>query len=214
MAADPSHTMFPNDAPLQGFQPRHTPPAQPDDDAAATLFPADAARPQRPAQAPQRPAPSDADAAAAIFKTEPAPKVDTSSATDFFEGLATSAEADGLTEQALALRDAGDALAEDFANAGTDPGELHDVFRLMREAQSNLVGGAMSAERIAATRTAAMEVLTDEGITPNDLAVAHRLIQHMEQIAPGTIASLNATGAGNDVRLIRKAVAEARRRGL
>ena len=31
--------------------------------------------------------------------------------------------------------------------------------------------------------------------------------------APGTIDSLIATGAGNDIRLIRKAIAEARKRG-
>jgi len=57
-----------------------------------------------------------------------------------------------------------------------------------------------------------MNELTAEGISDADLDAARRFISDVEKIAPGTISTLEATGSGNDPRLIRKAIAEAKRR--
>ena len=48
----------------------------------------------------------------------------------------------------------------------------------------------------------------------HNLGAARRLIDHPEERAPGNKASLEFSGAGNDPRLIRLAIKEARRRGL
>jgi hypothetical protein len=47
----------------------------------------------------------------------------------------------------------------------------------------------------------------------DDISAAQAFIRDLEVIAPGTIASLERTGAGNDPRLVRSAIKEARRRG-
>jgi hypothetical protein len=52
-----------------------------------------------------------------------------------------------------------------------------------------------------------------EGIADADINLARRFVADLETVSPGTIATLERTGAGNDLRLIRKAIAEAKRRG-
>lgn len=68
-------------------------------------------------------------------------------------------------------------------------------------------------EQAAERMSEGLEACYAEGITDADLGLARRFIADLEVVSPGTIDTLNRTGAGNDIRLIRKAVAEARRRG-
>jgi hypothetical protein len=68
-------------------------------------------------------------------------------------------------------------------------------------------------EKIEAEMATGMAALADEGVTDADLGLARRFVADLEIIAPGTIASLSLTGAGNDLRLVRAAIREAKRRG-
>lgn len=91
--------------------------------------------------------------------------------------------------------------------------DVREALDIMREHQGNTVAGPVSAEALEAGYASGMAALADEGVTSADLNAARAFISDLEKIAPGTIRSLEATGAGNDPRLIRKAVAEAKRRG-
>lgn len=101
----------------------------------------------------------------------------------------------------------------DFKAAGTDADEVKSALDIVRERQGDTLGGAVSEEKLEADRVAAMNELTAGGISEADLDAARRFVADLEMVAPGTIRTLDATGAGNDPRLIRKAIAEAKRRG-
>jgi hypothetical protein len=116
-------------------------------------------------------------------------------------------------DRAHDLQAAGDALVADFKAAGTDADEVKSALDIIRERQGDTLAGPVPEERLEADRTAAMNELTAEGISDADLDAARRFISDVEKIAPGTIHTLEATGSGNDTRLIRKAIAEAKRRG-
>jgi hypothetical protein len=68
-------------------------------------------------------------------------------------------------------------------------------------------------EQAEQNMTDALAACRSEGISDADINIARRFVADLEAVAPGTIATLERTGAGNDLRLIRKAVAEAKRRG-
>jgi hypothetical protein len=59
-----------------------------------------------------------------------------------------------------------------------------------------------------------MALLQSEGVTVADLNTARAFVGDLDIVAPGTIASLQLSGAGNDPRLIRAAIKEAQRRGI
>lgn len=101
----------------------------------------------------------------------------------------------------------------DFRAAGASSDDVREALDIVREHQGNTVAGPVSAEKLEAAYTSTMAVLADEGVTDADLNAARAFISDLEMIAPGTIQSLEATGAGNDPRLIRKAISEAKRRG-
>ena len=58
----------------------------------------------------------------------------------------------------------------------------------------------------------ALDECRAENISDADLSLARRLIADIEKVAPGTIATLERTGSGNDLRVIKAAIKEAHRR--
>jgi len=174
------------------------------DRAAATMFPSDAGRTDGPA----RPA---AGEPPALFKD--APEFDARPVEAFMSGFAQSAIADGDLGRADALAAAGEALVADFKAAGTDGYFVSDALDIVRERQGDTLAGPVPVERLEADMASALETLATEGISDAELNAARALISDLDRVAPGTVESLIATGAGNDLRLVRMAVAEAKRRG-
>lgn len=226
--SDIAHLLFPTDAPVapnpdmnrmayaqEDAALRLSRRAEPADktDAAAALFGGDAKQgaTEGDGQPPAGPS-SDHDAAGKMFNTDAA-KFDPAAVTGFTDGFAQSAIADGDIDRAHELQAAGDALVADFKAAGTDADEVKSALDIVRERQGDTLGGAVSEEKLEADRVAAMNELTSEGISDADLNAARAFIRDLEMVAPGTIRTLETSGAGNDPRLIRKAIAEAKRRG-
>ncbi|RUU85473.1 hypothetical protein EOB59_31980 [Mesorhizobium sp. M7A.F.Ca.MR.176.00.0.0] len=58
-----------------------------------------------------------------------------------------------------------------------------------------------------------MSELAASGVAEGDISIARRFIADMELVSPGVVASLERHGAGNDPRLVRAAIKEAKRRG-
>lgn len=209
MSIDPAAIMFPNDGPagggsgLGGTETQSEGPRE--DRAAAALFPSE----RTPHDVALDP---DAEPAEALFQDD-VPDYDASAVTDMLEGFANSAVADGDIDRADELHAASEAFSADFEAAGTPPEDVAEIMAIYKDAQSGLIAGPVSAERLEAEQAAGLSLLADEGVTDADLGAARSLIADMERIAPGTMASLEATGAGNDLRLVRKVIAEAKRRG-
>ena len=197
---DPSHILFPADAPA--LEPARAPAPS-----WHTLTPV----PLKPRQ--QEPmALATPDAAAALFHTEK-PADHTRPVVDVLEGFAHSAMTDGDPARAEDWRNAATGLANDFRSAGTPEGDIAEIMQLTREAMSEVLPGmSVSAERLEATHIAAMDALTEQGVTDSDLNLARRLIDEMEAKTPGLKSYLDGTGMGNSPRVIAKAVAEAKRR--
>lgn len=148
-----------------------------------------------------------------LFKTEDDNPFDDSVVTSFTAGFAQGALADGDLERAQALEAAGDALVADFRAAGSDAAEVADALSIVRERQADTFAGPVSDEKLQADYASTMAILSEQGVTDSDLNAARAFIRDLEIKAPETIDSLIATGAGNDPRLVRRAVAEAKRRG-
>lgn len=185
------------------------PPSKPD--AASVLFAGDAKPGATEGDASSSAGQASDGDAPTLFKDER--QFDPASVTGFTSGFAQSAIADGDIDRAHELQAAGDALVADFKAAGTDTDEVKSALDIIRERQSDTFAGPVSEEKLEADRVAAMNELTAEGISDADLNAARRFISDVEKVAPGTIHTLEATGSGNDPRLIRKAIAEAKRRG-
>ncbi|MFD1378627.1 hypothetical protein [Fodinicurvata halophila] len=132
---------------------------------------------------------------------------------DFVSGFAHSAAADGDAERAQELLAAGDALSDDFKAAGTDPGALDQAFQIVKDRQADTVAGPISEEAVQAEYMESMELLQAEGVTEADISAARQFIDDLEVVAPGTKATLQATGSGNDPKLVRLVIQESRRRG-
>jgi hypothetical protein len=133
----------------------------------------------------------------------------------FFDGFAASAMGDGDKERADAFGQSRDALIADAKAAGTDSKEFASALDIVRERQGDTVAGPVSEERLARDFEASMTGLRAEfgERLDGDLAAAQAFIRDLETVSPGVIRSLESTGAGNDSRLIRIAMREARRRG-
>src|SRR5690606_33920188 len=108
---------------------------------------------------------------------------------------------------------AGAALVADFKAAGTNVNEVSEALAIVRERQGDTVAGPVSVDKLEADKQAGLVALAAEGVGHVDIRAAQRVVADLELVAPGTIDSLVATGAGNDPRLLRKAIAEAKRRG-
>lgn len=223
---DPAHILFPGDAPAPSQPPEYfkvqqnaatarlmgsqNPAA---DDAAARMFPNDAAKGVTPAPSAGPADPAKTDAAATLFKDDAKP-FDDADAKDFFNGFATSAAGDGDVERAQALNAAGEALIADARAAGTDAAELTSALDVVRERQGDTLS-PITPEKMEAEFASGMAAIQAEygDSYMADLSAARAFIRDLEIIAPGTIDSLERTGAGNDMRLIRSAIREAKRRG-
>lgn len=158
------------------------------------------------------PAAQTGDPAKALFTSEAA-KFDGSAVAGFFDTFAGSAIVDGDRERARELGSAKEAMIADFQSAGTDPDDVREALDIVRERQGDTVAGPVSAERLAEEQAQTLALLAETGVSDADLNAARAFIRDLETIAPGTMRSLEATGAGNDIKLVRRAIAEARRRG-
>jgi hypothetical protein len=152
------------------------------------------------------------DAAGKIFTSEKATFDDTA-VSGFMDTHVLSAIADGDAERGEQLKAATAALTDDFRSAGTDSNEVKTAFEAFREA--NDVIGEVSPEKIEADMTASLATLQSELGTSfqSDLNAARAFIRDLETVAPGTVASLERKGAVNDLKLVRAAIREAKRRG-
>jgi hypothetical protein len=203
--SDPAHVLFPNDAPKSEQPPAvaiSTPVVQPGKAVEATppAGAADAAKAD--------------DVAATLFKDD---TVDTEAkaVAGIFDGFAHSAISDGDGgERYRAIEAARNGLIADAMASGTDTKELFAVVNVIHELQANSL--AMPTPEQAAQRmTDGLEACRSENIADADLDLGRRfVVEHLEKVAPGTINTLERTGAGNDIRVIRSVIAEAKRRGF
>jgi hypothetical protein len=208
MSDDAAHVLFPSDAP----KPNAVPDWRQVQHSAAEARLAgsqrrDGASSQQPPAQDEKP-----DVAAQLF-AEDAKSFDDGVVTELFDPLTLGAISDGDQERADALKAATSALTENFRAAGTDSTELKAAFDIFREANDLVV--PPTPERIAEDMAQSLSTLQAE-LGPSfqsSLNAARAFIRDLEIVAPGTIASLEHNGAGNDLRLVRAAIKEARRRG-
>lgn len=201
-------SLYPDDMP-QARQP--APQARPSrpDTAAAVLYPDDRPAGQT-ARLPARTKPVGRDGDQPALTYSDAGKFDETSASSMFNTRALAAQQDGNAENASEWLAAGQALVGDMKAAGTPADDFSAALRAFNEADSETLTPEQHAERYEAS----IAQLQAE-LGPNldaDLALARQLIARLDQQAPGLIASLEATGAGNDPKLIKLAIKEARRR--
>jgi hypothetical protein len=215
---DAASILFPNDAPKAAAPPAWFTTSQNQaearlsgqhsgrDEQASAMFPNEGKAAEDPA-----PAGKDDDKAAAIFKDERT--FDPEPVKNFVSGFALTALADGDVERARELEAAGDALAADFEAAGSDGKDLAEALDIVRQRQGDTLAGPISDETIEAERVSSLNELRSAGVSDQDLDRARKFVADLDRVAPGTIHSLTATGAGNDLKVIRAAVREAKRRG-
>lgn len=193
---DPVHLLFPSDAP-----------------AAPTPAPAPSPAPEHSACAQEAPQLSagiaEANVATAIFASERADGFDQLLSGEL-ESHRLSAHCDGDVGRARSIHLAQRTLAEDFEQHGTSPDDVKEALHIVR--QSARLSEPSPEDRQAEYAKGMAEV-TAAGFTDGDLNAARAFIRDLEKVAPGTVASLEAGGAGNNPDLIRKAIREARRRG-
>lgn len=213
MSSDPAHVLFPNDAP------KIEQPAEAGNSApvlrnpVVTVIGADkAAEPTPPAGNPAAKKPDDV--AAALFKDD-AIDSNAKAVTEILDGHANSAISDGDGgERFRAIEAARDGLIADAMASGTDTKELFAVVNVIHELQANSIT-VPTPEQAAQRMTEGLEACRSENIADADLDLGRRFVaEHLEKIAPGTIYTLERTGAGNDIRVIRAVIAEAKRRGF
>lgn len=198
---DTASILYPDDAPAspagQG---------QATNDGAAALYqnnPPNGQGGQQPAQAQAEGA---KDEPATLSYKDAAP-FDARELTSFFDQTALDAIKNGDRERAAELGQAGKVLTAEFKTAGTPSGFVNEALRAFNDASYSGVTEAPEA---------ILSQLSQEfGPTlESDLAAARALIIELDRKAPGLIQSLEHTGAGNDPRLIRQAIREAKRRGI
>lgn len=218
---DAASILFPNDAPSKPAQApdwynaqrsaaeqRLTGTHDKPDAAAAVVFPS-----ERKADASPSAGEKSDDPAAVLFKDDASRK-----GVDFervvggeLDQFTLDAMKDGDTERASALKSATAALSEDFRAAGTEPATIEEAFTIIRQSADSF--SPPTPEQIEAGFVAGMAELTGSGVAESDIGMARRFIADMEIVSPGVVASLERHGAGNDPRLVRAAIKEAKRRG-
>ncbi|AWC21803.1 hypothetical protein CO731_01256 [Aminobacter sp. MSH1] len=152
------------------------------------------------------------DAAGTLYgESEQAGEFRDEDVTPFFNREALNAIKSEDPDRAEALGQASKALAADMRAAGTSSKEFGEALTIINEVAYETKSDA-DRDRISAETMATLA--RDLGPTfQSDLDAARRFIQDLEKVAPGTIASLDGSGAGNDLRIVRKAIKEAKRRG-
>ncbi|MER8993529.1 hypothetical protein [Mesorhizobium sp. M0678] len=177
------------------------------DAAAAVVFPS-----ERKADAPPS-AGKDDDAASILFRDDAARKdVDYERAVGGeLDQFTLDAMKDGDTERASALKAATAALSQDFRASGTDTATIEEAFTIVRQSADSF--SPPTPEQIEAGFVSSMAELTASGVTESDIGIARRFISDLERVSPGVVASLERHGAGNNPKLVRAAIKEAKRRG-
>jgi len=165
---------------------------------ASPAGPADAAKPD--------------DAAAVLFKDD-ITSFDAKPVAEIFDGFANSAISDNDGgERSRAIEAAKNGLIADAKANGTDAKDLAEAMAVVHERQADGMFET-TPEQAEQRMTEGLSACRAEGVADADINLARRFVADLELIAPGTIDTLNRTGSGNDIRLIRKAIAEAKRRG-
>lgn len=219
---DASHILFPNDAPKPAGVPEYVKAQQAAaearllgsqkrdlaQDRANVMFPSDAQAAAKPAANGDH-----TDAAEKLFADDAKQSFDDKVVSDFTDHAILGAFADGDKERGEELKTATFALTENFRAAGTDSNELKAAFEIVNERNDMIV--PPPPEQVEADFEAGMTTLQAElgSSLQSDLSAARAFIRDLETVAPGTIATLEHNGAGNDLRLVRAAIKEAKRRG-
>lgn len=154
----------------------------------------------------------DPDTAETLYEQDQ-PPFDDAGATSFFDGERIKAMQDGEEDRSQELLDAGKALVENMKAAGTSSADFDEALAIVNERAYE----AMTDDQRQQQHDEVIASLQAEYSSPEtlqaDLKAARAFVRDLDLIAPGTIRSLQMSGAGNDPRLIRKAIKEARRRG-
>lgn len=226
MSDDPSHILFPSDAPSK--------PAAAPEWFSANISAAEQRLSGRAADA--SPAGKPGVDASLIFKNEgPKAPVDTTGKTvedalfpddaakaaefdpsvvsGFLDAYTISAIENGDTARAGALKHATAALADDFRQAGTSTETLQEAFDIVRSSNDRI--HPITPEDAQQGMQAGLATLQSElgDNFQSDLTAARMFLRDLETVSPGVFASLERNGAGNDPRLVKAAIREARRRG-
>lgn len=217
---DQLSTLYPDDAPEPPRKPGDGLPRQfgamlqpkpqrGGDDLAARLYPGD-----RPAGGE---AGNGADGTTAslgdakLTYADDAPPFDDTVARGLFNQFSQQAMQDGDADRAAQWTEVGDGLIHDLANSGASSEDLNAALMGFQEALSD--GPQVRAENQARTMQALRDQYGDR--VDRELASARRLIQHLDAtVAPGLVDTLERTGAGSNLRVIKAAIKEARRRGM
>lgn len=206
------NALYPDDVP-SGHAPARSagPVARQADGAEAVLYPDDQPKDAGPSQRPAARAKPQGDDEPATLTYADAAKFDPTEANSMFTQRALAAMQEGDRDNAAEWSAAGQALVADMKAAGTDHAVFNEALRAFNEADGEALSEDQRAERAEATMA---ELVADYGATLDaDLALARRLIRDLDAtVAPGLIASLEASGAGSHPKLIRAAITEARRR--
>lgn len=200
----PKAHSFPSSAPL-------TRPARQPDATEAVLYPNDQPKTDAPQRQAQRLSATDGDEPATLTYGDKA-SFDATQATSFFDQHAIAAMQEGDQERSAELGQAGKALVRDFKSAGADASVLNEALRAYNETAGEYLS---EDQRMDLAETTMAQLQAELG--PNlesDLALARQLIEWLDQQVPGLKASLEGSGAGNDPRIIKAAIREAKRRYL
>jgi hypothetical protein len=122
-----------------------------------------------------------------------------------------TANQQGDEEWMQSISAAQDGLAADMEAAGTSTADFDEAFHIVNQ----YTGDDLPDEKREAMRETTVTELSAEwgDEAEANLNIARSFIRDLEKVAPGTIDTLERSGAGNDPKLIRKVVAEAKRRG-
>jgi hypothetical protein len=154
----------------------------------------------------------EADAARELFKDD-APEFKGSEVFGFLETRRMAAIEAGDEDHATELADASKALTEDAVKHGTPTEDFAEAMDAFRERHDFIQ--PPSEDAIREEYESSIETLRSElgDSFESDINAAQKFIADLEKVAPGTIESLAVSGAGNDRRIIKAAIKEARRRG-
>ena len=153
------------------------------------------------------------DVASVLFKDDTVDR-GAKAVTDILGGFANSAVGDGDSgERSRAIEAARDGLLADAKANGMDTGELASAMAIVKELQANSITEP-TPEQAVQRMTEGLEACRLENISDADLDLGRRFVtEHLEKVAPGTVYTLERTGAGSDIRVIRAVIAEAKLRG-
>ena len=209
------NALYPDDQPKRQSAPAPAPASQSrqpqrEPDADALLYPDDQPKGAPAQRQAQRPSAADGYEPATLTYADQAP-FDPAPLTSFFDQAALAAMQEGNRDHANEISQSGKAMVADMKAAGTPADLLKSALHAYHESASEGLNEDQQAEVAQAT---VAELQAEYGPTfERDLGAARALIEDLEKVTPGLIESLEATGAGNNPKLIRAAIKEAARRG-